>query len=166
MNQHLERLNFLAPFLLPCVTGFLTDVEKKTGRTMLVTQGWRSFDEQRLIYQQGRALSRESGEWEVVDPSKVVTKAKPGTSPHNVVDRRGVGASLAVDVIPLNPDGSVDWEPGAGFWATVYKFAWKRGLDPLGDEIGAVYLADKGHFEEPNWMQKLDGLGLVLPSMV
>ena len=167
MHQHLERLNGLDPKVAQNAALMIRACEHELGRRLLVTQGWRSLDDQMLIYQKGRAVNRETGEWEVVDTAKIVTKAKPGASPHNVVDQDGTPASLAFDVIPFHTeDGSIDWNPGMTFWAGLYTIAWKCSLDPLGDPIGAYYPADKGHFELPNWKTRLIALGYHLPSMV
>lgn len=166
MNQHLERIGLLAPFLQPCVTRFIERVKNELGVSLLVTNGFRSMDDQRLIYQQGRTFNPATQEWEVTDEAQVKTKAKPGQSAHNVVDARDIPAALAVDVIPLNPDGTINWTPSEALWTAIYKIAWECGLDPLGDAVGAYYKADKGHFEEPQWKTKLSGFGYKLPSVV
>jgi hypothetical protein len=95
--------------------------------------------------------------------SSVVTRAKPGLSAHNVITIAGGPASMAVDVIPLNKDGSPDWRVGDDFWDDLYKIAWKVGLDPLGDPVGSYLAGDLGHIEEPAWKLKIDALGCVQP---
>ena len=166
MNQRLERIGLLAPFLQPCVKGFIEQVTVRLGIILLVTNGFRSADEQRLIYQQGRTFNPCSQEWEITDEAAVKTKAKPGQSAHNVVDGRDVPASLAVDVIPLHTDGTINWTPTDEVWKAIYAIAWEFGLDPLGDKTGAYYAMDKGHFEEPNWRAKLSGFGYKQPSVL
>lgn len=163
MNQHLERLDTLAPMLREPARALLAAVDKKLMRTLLVVYSFRSMDEQALLYQKGRTLNRESGLWEVSDAGLVVTQALPGTSAHNVVAADGSPASMALDVIPVHLDGTPDWNVGDTFWTLLYAMAWRYGFDPLGDPLGAYLKGDKGHLEEPNWKGKLSGLGLVRP---
>lgn len=164
MNLHHERLDGVSPVIRGAVMRLCDLSEIKLKRPLLIVHGWRSMAQQVAIYQQGRAINRETGEWEIVDAAAVVTKAKPGTSAHNVITKReGLPAALGVDVIPVTPAGQPDWEIADAFWDDLYELAWQCGLDPLGDPIGAYLPGDKGHFEEPGWRLKLAGLGLVLP---
>lgn len=164
MNQHLERLDGLAPFLRQPVLRLIELAQQKLSARLLVVHGFRSVQEQALIYQQGRTFDREAGVWKVSDPAKVVTQAKPGSSAHNVITMSGQPAGLAVDLIPLDGTGQPNWNPTAQFWTDLYALAWKCGLDPYGDVIGAYLPGDQGHFEEPGWKLKLDGWGFVLPA--
>lgn len=164
MNQHLERLNGLAGFLQPVVLELMTRSARDLKRPLLVVRGWSSYTEQLGKYQQGRTLARESGEWIVTEPTLVVTEAKPGLSAHNVVVQGTMAlASVGVDLIPLLPTGEPDWQVSLVFWDQLYPLAWKVGLDPLGDRVGAYLKGDLGHFEEPGWKLKLLGLGLMQP---
>ena len=163
MNQRLERLDGLAPFLQAPALRLIEQCDLKLKRKLLIVSGWRSVQEQMLNYQKGRTMNRETGEWEVSDAALIVTKAKPGLTPHNAITRKGDRAALAFDCIPLKPTGEPDWLVAVSFWDTLYELAWKCGLDPLGDRIGAYLPGDMGHFEEPGWKWKLDGLGLILP---
>ena len=162
-HQHLERIDGLAPFLRPSVMRLIELCEVKLARQVMIVSSWRSVQEQALLYQKGRSMDRETGDWIISDLAQVVTKAKPGTTAHNVITRAGAPASCAVDLIPLHPDGSCDWAVSADWWDQVYELSWKCGLDPLGDMKGAMLRGDMGHFEEPAWRLKLDGLGLMLP---
>ena len=165
MNQRLERVNHVAAFLRPSILSLVELCEKKLGRKLLIVHGWRSVQEQYLLYQQGRIWNPEAGEWEVGDASKIVTKAKPGSSAHNIVTLAdGKPASLAVDVIPFDSRGNADWNVGQNFWDALYDLAWRVGLDPLGDKTGAYLKGDLGHFEEPGWKFKCEPMGLILPS--
>lgn len=164
MNQHLDRLDGLAPFLRQPALKLIELCDLKLQRKLMIVSGWRSVQDQMLLYQQGRAINRETGEWDIVEPSKVVTRAKPGTTAHNIITRAGGRASLAMDVIPLLPDGSAEWNVGIEFWDKLYELAWKCGLDPLGDQIGEFLQNDRGHFQEPGYRWKMDGLGLIFPS--
>lgn len=163
MNQHLERIDTCAALIREPVRELLSLCESKLHSILLVVYGWRSVAEQALLYQKGRAVNRETGEWEIVDTSLVVTKAKPGATAHNVITRDGQPASMAVDLIPLLADGTANWESGEAFWDDLYRLAWQVGLDPLGDPVGAYLKYDKGHFEEPGWKLKLAGLNLMQP---
>lgn len=166
MNQHLERLDGCAPLLRQPVVRLFELAKQKLAVSLLLVHGFRSVQEQLRLYQQGRTFDREQGVWMVSEQTQVVTNAKPGMSAHNLMDQIGMRAALAVDVIPLDPLGRPDWNPDEAFWDDLYDLAWKVGLDPLGDPIGAYLPADKGHLEEPGWKLKIDGLGLVLPAPV
>lgn len=74
-----------------------------------VTQGLRTWAQQDSLYAQGRT-----------DPGKVVTNAPAGHSMHNF--------GLAVDVVPLNPDGSADWNDKDAQWQEVLAKAPSCGL--------------------------------------
>jgi len=164
MNQHLERLEGLAPIIRTAAHRLIEQAETKLKQRLLVVHTWRSMASQLALYAEGRQYDRASGEWVVVQPSAVRTKAKPGTSAHNVITRLGDRAALALDVIPLDDEGQPNWTIPDRFWDDLYDLAWRVGLDPLGDPIGSYLAGDKGHFEEPAWSLKLDGLGLILPS--
>lgn len=163
MNQRLERLDSLAPFLREPARELLARCEQKLKRRLLVVWGWRSLPEQQRIYQEGRTFDRESGVWIVTDPAAVKTKSRPGGSAHNVITQNGSPAACGLDVIPFDAQGRPDWDVELRFWDDLYEIAWKVGLDPLGDPTGAYLKGDLGHFEEPAWKLKLDGLGLLLP---
>lgn len=164
MNQHLERLNGLAGFLQPVVLELLTRCARDLKRPLLVVRGWSSYSEQLQKYSQGRTFDRDAGDWVETDPALIVTRAKPGLSAHNVVVRETMAkAAVGVDLIPLLPNGQPDWHVAPAFWEALYPIAWKVGLDPLGDQIGAYLRGDLGHFEEPGWKLKLQGLGLMQP---
>ncbi len=164
MNQRLERLDGLAPVIRQPALELIQRCQRKLGRTLLVVSGWRSIHEQMLNYQKGRMFVRETGEWEIADKTLVVTNSKPGLSAHNVITLAGAPASMALDVIPLLPNGQAEWDVDLDFWDKLYEISWKVGLDPLGDVIGSYLAGDRGHFEEPAWKLKLDGLNLMLPA--
>jgi peptidoglycan L-alanyl-D-glutamate endopeptidase CwlK len=80
-----------------------------------VVQSQRSWAEQAALYAEGR-----DADGNVIDKSRVVTNAKPGTSWHNF--------GLAVDVAPF--DGGVpDWNPDHP--------AWKR-IVAVGESVGLL----------------------------
>jgi len=165
MNQHLERLDQLATVLRRPTQRLLELCEAKLKTKLVIVHTFRSVQEQYRIYQQGRRFDPEQSIWVVDDPAKIVTKAAPGTSGHNVVDRQGHPSALAVDVAVLDPEtGQPSWDVDPLFLDDLYALSWTVGMDPLGDPIGAHYAADKLHFEEPAWGLKVEGLGLVLPA--
>jgi hypothetical protein len=166
MTQHLERLDGLAPVIRMPAMELIQRCQRKLGRTLLVVSGWRAVQEQMLNYQKGRMFVRETGEWEIADKALVVTNSKPGMSAHNVITLAGAAAAMALDVIPLLATGQPEWNPDLRFWDDLYEIAWKAGLDPLGDTVGAYLEGDRGHFEEPSWKLKLDGLNLMLPVAI
>lgn len=73
-----------------------------------VTQGVRSWSEQRALYDQGRKL-----------PGKIVTDAPPGHSYHNF--------ALAVDVVPITDLGP-DWNPSHSQWQRLIDIGKSQGL--------------------------------------
>lgn len=164
MNQRLDRLDGLAPFLRTPALRLIERCEQQLKRKLFVVHTWRSVQEQALLYQKGRTFNRLASEWEVSDPKAIVTKAKPGTTAHNVITTAGGKAAMALDVIPFDANGQLDWNADLDFWDDLYEISWKVGLDPLGDIIGSHYKGDLGHFEEPGWQLKLEGLGLMLPT--
>jgi hypothetical protein len=125
MNQHLGKVDSCAVLIRYPVLQLIALCESKLHRSLMVVYGWRSVQEQALLYQKGRAMNRETGEWDIADASLVVTRAKPGTTAHNVITRTGEPASMAVDLVPLKNDGSADWEPGDKFWDDLYRIAWQ-----------------------------------------
>lgn len=163
MNQRLYRIDECHPIIRAPALRLVELCEQKLARKLLVTHGFRSVQEQMLIYQNGRTYNREAQVWEVTDESAVVSKSKPGLSAHNVVTTTGKPASMAVDVIPLRFDGAADWDVALAFWDDLYELAWKVGLDPLGDNVGAYLPGDRGHFEEPSWKLKLAALDCYQP---
>lgn len=166
MNQHLALLSDLAPFLRAPAQGMIEAIARDLKFTMRVTFTWRSFQTQLSIYEKGREYDRAEGVWKVVDEKLIVTKAKPGSSPHNVITMAGAPAAVALDMVPMAPNGELLWGTAKTDWQKIWKIAWKFGFDPLGDSIGAYYEPDLGHFEEPGWKAKLDGLQLLLPDGV
>ena len=164
MAQRLDRLDGLHGCIRQPAMLLIERCATKLNRKLLVVSGWRSIQEQALNYQKGRTFNRATGEWDVTDKKGIVTDKKPGLSAHNVITRQGERASMALDVIPLTEDGKADWEVDDDFWDKLYELAWKVGLDPLGDPIGSYLAGDKGHFEEPAFKLKLEGLGLIQPA--
>lgn len=168
MIQHLERLDLCHPIIQRSAHELILRCKAELKRDLFVVRGWSTLDEQMKNYQKGRVLDKETGEWEPINPvtlAGIVTRAKPGTSAHNIVRITGGSASMAFDVIPFNEDGSLDWDVENDFWDELYPIAWKVGLDPLGDQIGAYLKGDMGHFEEPCYKLKMEALGCMYPLL-
>jgi peptidoglycan LD-endopeptidase CwlK len=79
-----------------------------------VVQSLRSWAEQAALYAEGR-----DADGNIVDKSKVVTDAKPGTSWHNY--------GLAVDVAPFD-SGIPDWNVSHPAWGRIVAVGESCGL--------------------------------------
>lgn len=85
------------------------------GIEIRVTQGLRSWNDQLALWLKGRNLQGE-----IVDASKVVTKAAPGHSWHNF--------GLAVDVAPFAND-TPDWNINHPVWKRIVDVGVSLGLE-------------------------------------
>jgi peptidoglycan L-alanyl-D-glutamate endopeptidase CwlK len=94
--------------------------------------GFRSMEEQKRLYAQGRTT-----------PGKRVTNAKPGDSPHNY--------GLAMDYVPVM-NGKRTYNVGVGWWikfglaARAAKLTWGGSWKKL---------IDRPHVELPNWRKSI-----------
>lgn len=91
-----------------------------------ITQALRSYQEQELLFEQGRSL-----------PGKVVTNAKPGWSWHSY--------GLAVDMCPLGQNTKLpDWNDKHPCWEKMIEVGEQLGLT-----CGALFrtFPDKPHFQ-------------------
>ena len=112
-----------------------------------VTHTRRTLDEQLHLWMQGRKLV--NGIWGVIEPRLVVTKAKPGESPHNY--------GAAFDICFVGPDPylhayEVEHHKPDPLWQVIGQLGTDLGLNwggPLGD--GDRFTWDSPHFENPNW---------------
>jgi len=104
---------------------FLT-AAKNIGIDVLITCTYRSNEEQKQLYAQGRTA-----------PGKIVTNALPGESKHNNVEG-GVPASLAFDVVPLI-NGKPMWDASNPVW---------KVLGSLGKSVGLNWAGDWKRFKE------------------
>lgn len=182
MNLHHDRIQTTAMILRPKAEAFL-ERTAKAGYRILVVRAWESTDAQWLKYQQGRELDRATGTWEPSEPNRIITYALPGQSGHNLIDQEGHPASTAIDIIPVDPDGTplwglpgetaeqfeARWQKATGrsqetAWAHLYQIGGKCGLDAYGDDWGAVLKKDRGHFEEPAYGLILKALQLRQPA--
>lgn len=128
-----KRVSILHPKVRDDFRNFLDECEKELKVVLRVNQGLRTFDEQAVLYAQGRTK-----------PGSIVTNAKPGSSYHQY--------GLAVDVVRLK-DGKADWD-----WDTkpMSPIASKYGIFWGGH---FMTILDKPHFEKTfgiNWRTMLD----------
>lgn len=117
------------------------------GLPIRVTQTRRTMDEQLHIWMQGRQM--QGGVWVVVDPRRIVTKARPGMSAHNY--------GLAFDVCFEGKDPYLhafevehkDLDPR---WYLLGALGESLGLSwggPLGPNDDLKW--DAPHFQRRNW---------------
>lgn len=183
MDLHAERLNWVHPLVAAKVRIWQQMVMDRLRMPLLIVSGWRAVMEQADRYQLGRHFNPDTKQWEILDPTQIVTKAKPGLSAHNTVDvETGHGAAVGVDVIPIDTSGQPLWRlpnespatlgqrwmatfhrPEQVIWDELYMLAHRVGLDPLGDRVGAYLPGDKGHFEEGGWRYVMPELGIRYP---
>lgn len=128
----IKRVAELHPKVRDDFSNFITDAENALNITIRVSQGLRTFEEQEILYEQGRTK-----------PGKIVTKAKPGQSYHQY--------GLAVDLVEMVGNG-LDW----GYdMAKLVPFADKYGIKWGGSkDFIKAGIEDKPHFEKTfglNW---------------
>ena len=100
-----------------------------------VTHTLRTLDEQLHLYAKGRKQTPDG--WVVVDKKLIVTKAKPGSSPHNY------GAAFDICFAGPNPYPDDD-----ALWLAVGEVGEMVGLAWGGRWVRFL---DRPHFERPDW---------------
>lgn len=118
------RLDQLYPPLAKAVRT-LAETLASEGIRILVVQGLRTVAEQDALFARGRTA-----------PGSIVTNAAGGHSWHNF--------GLAVDLAPLAPDGTIDWNSGHPQWKRMEAVGVSLGLTS-----GANWkrLVDAPHFQ-------------------
>lgn len=181
MHLKSSRLEETADQARPAFLAFCEQCERR-GIALLIVRAWSSLDTQFKIWKIGR-IRQPDGTWIVADPKSIRTKARPGASPHNVVDAGDRPASLAIDIIPVDAERKPLWllpnesaeelrerwmaalgSPEEIVWTTLYEIAIAEGLDPLGDPRGAYLPWDKGHIQVSDWRTKMREWELRLPQ--
>lgn len=141
-------LDGLEPWTRAKCEQVLAAAPKVLGLPVRVTQGRRTLDEQLHLWQQGRKLV--SGVWVVVDPARIVTKAKPGRSAHNY--------GMAFDICFVSADPYLheyeELHPGQvdPRWQQYGELVESVGLSwggPLG--VNDPFSWDRPHAERPDW---------------
>ncbi len=107
----------------------LAEIIDREGLPFVIFEARRSFTKQQQYFMRGRAA--KLGVTVVVDPSHVITKARPGQSAHNW----GCAVDFVLDMDPKHPFWHGDTRP-TGMWDTGYangknlrpacKLAWER----------------------------------------
>lgn len=113
------------------------------GIKIITTCTWRSFEQQAALYAQGRTA-----------PGNIVTRAKPGQTPHTFLDQDGKPCSLAFDIVP-QVKGQLVWGTSGvdgALWDYVGAIGKGVGLEWGGDWT----FKDRPHFQlrESNAMMK------------
>lgn len=103
---NLERLSHIHPKIAERAVAFL----QRCPVPVLITQGLRTFAEQNALYAQGRTTKGQK-----------VTNARGGQSYHNY--------GLAIDFVPIDAVGKLDWNPKHPAWETVIKCAESVGFE-------------------------------------
>jgi len=80
---------------------------------------------------------------------RITTKAKPGESPHNFMNK-GKPAAMAFDCVPVK-NGKALWDDAKSYAA----------IGKIGEDLGLVWggrwkMRDKPHFELPEWQAILE----------
>ena len=131
-----QRLKLLHPKVVKDFTDFIVDAETALGIQLRISQGYRTFGEQDVIYAQGRTKK-----------GAIVTNAKGGQSYHNY--------GLAVDLVRM-VDGRVDWNYDM---RKLLPYAIKHGLSWGGSPAFVkAGIPDFPHFEKTfglNWRELL-----------
>ncbi len=117
-----QRIAQLHPKIRAKAAEFINRVERETGIKLRLASGFRSIAEQNALYAQGRTK-----------PGSIVTNAKGGSSYHNY--------GLAIDVVEVRPNGSVNWNTN---WSAIAKIGKEMGFEWGGDWTSIV---DKPHFQ-------------------
>lgn len=92
---------------------------------ILITCTYRSNEEQRLLYAQGRTL-----------PGRIVTHALPGQSAHNHVTPDGRPCAMAFDLVPMvhgKPDWDTHFTQNLALWMRIGHLGKSLGLEWAGD---------------------------------
>ena len=113
-----RRIAHLHPMIRQAVTDFIDDMQAHHGKTIRVTDGLRTFDEQTALYAKGRTAA-----------GSIVTQAAAGESYHNY--------GLAFDVVEIHKGAALwhnrDWEL-IGKEGELAGFEWGgRRERPVGD---------------------------------
>lgn len=117
-----SRIDTIHPAIRDYARNFINEAEN-TGIILRITAGYRTFEEQDHLYEQGRTA-----------PGKIVTNAKGGDSPHNY--------GLAIDVVPM-VGGQPDWN--STLWEQISDIGKDAGFSWGGDFKS---IKDKPHFEK------------------
>jgi hypothetical protein len=130
-----QRLGRLHPLVQARGAAFL-ELCAHAGLSVLVSQGWRTWEEQDVLYAKGRAVPP-------IGRKHVVTMAKGGQSYHNF--------GLAFDIVVLDAVGKADWNTSHPGWSTA---------GALGKSVGLEWGGDWPRFKDLPHFQYTGGLSL------
>lgn len=105
---------------------------KAEGAPIVVTQGYRTMEQQGQLYAQGRTA-----------PGAIVTNSPPGSSWHNF--------ALAFDVAPLDSSGQPHWPEDESLW---------QRIGAIGKTFGLVWGGDFRSFKDRPHFEYHPGLSL------
>jgi len=135
-----SRIEDLEPVTRGMCEAFLEDCAA-SGEDIGITHTLRTSDEQLHLWAKGRQQQAD-GTWVVVDKKAVVTKAPPGSSPHEY--------GCAFDV---KFNGRIPYPPVEDpRWGKIGRIGEALGLSwggPLG--VGDRFRWDRPHFERRDW---------------
>lgn len=137
MSKPLDKTGLYPPFAE--IVSKMEVAANKIGA--FVFDGFRSFEEQMVLYSKGREFISPIGQWVVTNPRLVVTKAAPGSSAHNY----GVGVDWAFDNNLAKPGVQWSWDE---------RFSWSQ-LGKTGKSLGLEWGFDWVKFSEKSHFQKL-----------
>lgn len=121
-----KKIESLDPSIQSYARDFL-NAASGAGISLVITDGYRSLDEQARLYAQGRTA-----------PGPIVTHAPPGSSWHNF--------GLAFDVAVLH-DGKATWPNDLALWQRIGDLGKSVGLEWGGDF--PTKETDRPHFQRP-----------------
>lgn len=107
---------------------------RAAGIAYIITSTYRNDADQQALYDQGRTR-----------PGPIVTNAKPGQSRHNAVDRNGMPAAEAFDIVIME-NGKPDWNVGNPKWKIAGKIGVSVGLEWAGNW---TRFREYPHFQQP-----------------
>ena len=105
--RNAQELATLGPKTKAKALDFIKDVYDRYRILLLITDGGRTYAEQKAIYAQGRTL-----------PGRKVTNAQAGYSWHNF--------KRAFDMVPIDSAGGADWDSTS--WSKIGALARAHGL--------------------------------------
>ena len=111
-TRNKEELSYLDPIAKDIADRVYKEWETN-GEEVLITDAYRSNDEQDALYAKGRT-----------EPGPVVTNASGGYSLHNY--------GVAIDIVPITPNGEADWSDYDSF-ERLANVAKKHGMEWGGD---------------------------------
>jgi peptidoglycan L-alanyl-D-glutamate endopeptidase CwlK len=115
-NLHQSHIKDLDPRLQTLAQEFLDRCEV-AGIQAIITQTWRSPEEQDLDYAQGRSA-----------PGHVIINAKGGQSPHNCTLPDGAPAARAFDFAIMCGENQLDWDAEDSEWQDAIAIVKALGL--------------------------------------